>query len=207
MIYRYQNNEWIRLSMLHLHSCQFPDECNQFVCHYPIVYQNFRHHPIVHAVTTQFIHFVLPAWALLECFLSLTLTHFTIFLLILTLFFLLLRCLAPPNFNLYEYNITIYIYIYVVGTVRTCVCVLFFFYCWLIGWWFVDSNIAWLHSTAVYWQLMGLLQIFWAFVESIFSHSFSLNIYQSPFNLFLFAHLFTCEFFLSSALYWTFLWS
>lgn len=67
-----------RLSMLH--SCQFPDERNQFMCHYPIVYQNFGHHPIIHAVATQFIHVALPCCAeLCRCSCRSSLSPYSLF--------------------------------------------------------------------------------------------------------------------------------
>lgn len=47
-------------------SCQFPAEFNQFMCHYPIVYQISGRHPIIHAVVTQFIHFVCLSLLLLR---------------------------------------------------------------------------------------------------------------------------------------------
>ena len=47
-------------------SCQFPAEFNQFMCHYPIVYQISGRHPIIHAVVMQFIHFVCLSLLLLR---------------------------------------------------------------------------------------------------------------------------------------------
>lgn len=63
---------------------QFPAKCNQFICHYPIVYQNSGRHPIIHAFATQFIHVV---W--LVCIFTLSLFSSWVRLLLLLMFFFL----------------------------------------------------------------------------------------------------------------------